>query len=95
MEIRWTVRNAGNGPTTNPTWTDLIHFNSSIGVSYPIDEEEIKEQLFPGNDYRVVKTITIPKYIHGVYNVFIHTNELREEFEYESYDNNIGSSVSH
>ncbi|XP_066930554.1 uncharacterized protein [Clytia hemisphaerica] len=93
IAARWKVRNNGNGPTVSSTWTDLVYLNSSSSDYTYLARHGNTGQLFPGNEYQVIMNITIPKYIAGKYNIFIRTNAYKEEFEFQSYDNNIGQSV--
>ena len=94
MTVRWKVKNEGNGPTVRSQWNDLVYLNSSNSQSSVLARHLNTKQLLPGNEYEVIKNVTLPKYITGKYNVFIHTNAYKEEFEYQSYENNLKRSVS-
>jgi len=92
IELRWSVKNIGNGPTIKSQWTDHIYLNST--QPQYLASRRNSEQLFSGDHYRAVMHVTIPKYLSGKFNIFVQTNAGKEEFEYQSYDNNIEGSVS-
>lgn len=93
FEVRWKVKNNGNGPTIRPTWTDAVVFNSTTTKSTLVYHPS-SQSLFPGDEYEAVVNVTIPKYISGKYNIYVTANVYKQEFEYQSYQNNIGRSVS-
>ena len=94
FQIHWNVRNDGYGPTVQPSWRDAVVFNATENTgTTALANRHITQSLFPGNEYEVVMNVTIPKYITGKYNIYVVVNVYKQEFEYRSYDNNVGRSV--
>ena len=82
IQVTWTVRNDGNGPTTTPTWYDRIWITPDIDLRIGEPEDVLlgtytnPVALAPGQSYTQTKTIPLPKNYIGTYFLFALTDVM-------------------
>jgi|GEM_PF-2939345 len=97
VEINWTVKNTGVGPTSVPDWQDYIYiqpdsiFNPNaadeIGHSANVSALNINES------YVGKLEVTLPEGIAGKFYIFVYTDKTNNQAEL-SNDNNVKRSAS-
>ncbi len=80
LQLSWTVKNDGLGPTTTPVWYDRVWLTPDLAC----DDEDWAIQLLgqypnvsslnPGESYTQTKTIVLPENIYGNYYLFFLTD---------------------
>ncbi len=82
IQVTWTVRNDGNGPTTTPVWYDRIWISPDIDLRIGEPEDVLlgtytnPTALAPGQSYTQTKTIPLPKNYIGTYFIFALTDVM-------------------
>lgn len=82
IQVTWTVRNDGNGPTTTPTWYERVWISPDIDLRVGEPEDILLGTytnpigLAPGQTYTQVKTIPLPQNYIGTYFLFVVTDAL-------------------
>lgn len=82
IQVTWTVRNDGNGPTTTPTWYDRVWISPDIDLRIGETEDILlgtytnTTALAPGQSYTQTKTIALPQNFIGTYFLFVVTDVI-------------------
>lgn len=82
IEISWTVKNDGNGPTTTPLWYDRIWISPDIEVRVGEPEHVLLgtvpnlSALAPGESYTQTMQFNLPPNLIGTYYIFVITDAL-------------------
>jgi len=97
INIKWTVKNDGAGPTTWGSWVDNVWLSTDYtidGGDYQLGSYTRTGNLSSGNSYSVDKNFTIPSNRTGNYIVIIQTDAANVVYEHNGENNNIASSIS-
>lgn len=82
IQVSWTVRNDGNGPTTTPLWYDRVWIAPDIEVRVGEPEDKLigtypnLTALAPGQSYTQTRTIPLPPNMIGTFFIFVVTDAL-------------------
>lgn len=94
IEISWTVKNEGTGPTRTDKWRDIIYiseeevFNSSNAQPLGVYEKNAFNPLAVNDTYTAAKTVRVPAEIDGDYFIHVLTDYQDKVYEHAFEGNN-------
>ena len=97
VSISWTVKNAGTGPTLEPSWTDRVLLSRTLtldtAAALSVDSFSHSGALEAGDSYSRTELVTLPRQAQGAYYVLMQTNADHAVNECGTEGNNVGRSA--
>ncbi|WP_461042274.1 CARDB domain-containing protein [Spirosoma harenae] len=98
VSISYTVKNAGDGPTTNPFWYDYISISSHEPMNVSSDaylfSTQRSQPLTANSEYTVNTKVKLPARISGTYYIHVLTDQYGQVYEYNKEENNSRNSLA-
>ncbi len=98
VNLNWTVKNEGTGPTLSGDWYDEVYLSQAsfldTRTATRLGRFRIRRNLDADSSYQQFRQITLPNGIYGVHYLHVLTDADNDEFEYVLEQNNEGSSDS-
>lgn len=92
INVTWTVKNTGTGPTVSGFWYDHLYLskNDSLNLSEAVDMGVIAHsgELGVGGSYSQTQEIQLPEGVFGDYFVFVTTDYYNNVYEHAQEQNN-------